>query len=140
MTHVMKLAIFKTCRTARWHLSRNWWLQALLFIAIWALGEAVVRQYSIPIPGSVLGMGALLAALELRWISVRWFRRGARGLLAHLLLFLTPAMLAVVNHRELISMTGLKLIVAVLIGTPLVMIGTAVVVEIGFRLQPIRER
>lgn len=140
MTHVMKLAISKTCRTARWHLSRNWWLQALLFIAIWALGEAVVRQFSIPIPGSVLGMGALLAALEFRWISVRWFRRGARGLLAHLLLFLTPAMLAVVNHRELISMTGLKLIVAVLIGTPLVMIGTAVVVEIGFRLQPIRER
>jgi len=46
----------------------------------------------------------------------------------------------VVNHRELISLTGLKLIIAVLIGTPLVMIGTAVVVEIGFRLQPIRER
>lgn len=139
MTHVMKHAISRTCRTARWHLHRNWWLQAVLFIAIWALGEAVVRQLSIPIPGSVLGMGALLAALEFRWISVRWFRRGAHGLLAHLLLFLTPAMLAVVNHRELISMTGLKLIVAVLVGTPLVMIGTAVVVEIGFRLQPSRE-
>jgi len=37
-------------------------------------------------------------------------------------------------------MTGVKLLAAVLIGTPLVMASTAVIVEVGFRLQAHRER
>lgn len=135
----MKARILRSGRTLRIHFARQWWLQALVLLVIWGLCEVLVRALRLPIPGGIIGMGLLLVALELRIISVRWFRRGASRLLGHLILFLIPAMLAVVNHHELASFTGLKLLAAVLIGTPLVMIGTAAVVEAGFRLRPCRE-
>ncbi len=112
----------------------------LLLGAVWFLCELLVRRFGLPIPGSILGLVAVVVALETRLISLRWVRRGAAGLLAHLMLFFVPAMLAVVNHRELMSATGLKLLLAILVGTPLVMIGTAAVVEIGFRLERVHER
>ena len=112
----------------------------MALIAIWFLSDTLVKRLHLPIPGSIVGLFVLLLALESRLVSVAWFRRGASGLLGHLVLFLAPAMLAVVNHRELLSMTGVKLLAAVLIGTPLVMVGTAVVVEVGFRIQAYRER
>lgn len=101
---------------------------------IWLACDAAARMMKLPIPGSILGLALVLLALETQVLSLHWFRRGASGLLSHLILFFVPAMLAVVNHRELFSATGLKLLAAVLIGTPIVMIGTAVVVEMGFRI------
>lgn len=136
----MREKIGTGCRWVGVHFRRQWWLQAGVLIGIWAICEAAARGLRLPIPGSVLGIGVLLLALESRLVSVAWFRRGASGLLNHLILFFIPAMLAVVSHRELFSLTGLKLLAAVLIGTPLVMICTALVVEIGFRLRPVRER
>jgi len=122
------------CRIARVQLRRRWWLQAALLGGIWLACDAAARMLKLPVPGSILGLAVVLLALETRILSLHWFRRGASGLLSHLILFFVPAMLAVVNHRELFSGTGLKLLAAVLIGTPIVMIGTAAVVEIGFRL------
>lgn len=119
---------------ARVHLRRRWWLQAALLGGIWFACAVAAKAMKLPIPGSILGLVVLLLALETRVFSLHWFRRGASGLLSHLILFFVPAMLAVVNHRELFSATGLKLLAAVLIGTPIVMVGTAAVVEIGFRL------
>lgn len=121
-------------RHGRIQLRRRWWLQAALLGLIWAVCEWTARRWSLPVPGSILGLAVVLLALESGMISLGWLRRGASGLLAHLMLFFVPAMLAVLNHRELISATGLKLLAAILVGTPLVMAGTAAVVEIGFRL------
>lgn len=136
----MRTWLCKGSRRIGVYFRRWWWLQATALLAIWFLSDALVRKLQLPIPGSVVGLFILLLALESRLVSVTWFRRGASGLLSHLILFLAPAMLAIVNHRELLSMTGVKLLAAVLIGTPLVMASTAVVVEVGFRLQARRER
>jgi len=107
---------------------------------IWAVCDLGARNLHLPLPGSVIGLAAVLLALEMRLISIRWLRRGASKLLANLVLFFVPAMLAVVNHRELMSSTGLKLLAAVFIGTPLVIIGTAAAIEIAFRMESSRER
>jgi len=80
-------------------------------------------------------MGVVLLALEMGWVSRESLQSGASSLLGNLVLFFVPAMLGVVEHRELVSIEGVKLLAAVLIGTPLVMIGTAAVVEVGFRLR-----
>jgi holin-like protein len=127
-------------RWSRIHLRRLWWLQAILLGLIWLLCDQLTRALRLPLPGSVVGFGLLLLALETRLLSVAWLRRGATGLLAHLVLFFVPTMLAVVNHRELLSATGLKLLAVVLLGTPLVILGTAAVVEIGFRWEENRDR
>ncbi|HEY5893386.1 MAG TPA: CidA/LrgA family protein [Chthoniobacterales bacterium] len=135
----MRTWIWKGRRHIGAHFRKWWWLQVAALIAIWFLSDALVRKLHLPIPGSVMGLFLLLLALELGLVPVTWFRRGAAGLLAHLILFLAPAMLAIVNHGELLSMIGVKLLAAVLIGTPLVMASTAMIVEIGFRLQARRE-
>jgi holin-like protein len=104
-------------------------------IAIWAVCEAAAAHWGLPIPGGVIGLGVVLLALEMGWVSREWLQGGASKLLGNLVLFFVPAMLGVVEHRELVSIEGIKLLAAVLIGTPLVMIGTAAVVEMGFRLR-----
>ncbi len=120
-------------RIARISLRNSRLLQVAVLTLIWLAADRLTRWSGLPIPGSVMGLFALWALLESRILSPVWFRRGARGLLDHLLLFFVPAMLALVDHPELLSWIGVKLLLAVLIGTPLVMVGTAVVVELGFR-------
>jgi holin-like protein len=87
----------------------------------------------------VLGFLALLACLLLGWIPSTWVAHGSAGLLKHLPLYFVPAMLAVVKYKELVSLDGLKLLLATVVGTLLVMTGTALVVELSFRRRMARE-
>lgn len=121
-------------RFFRVHYCRQWWLQALALLGFWLACDTAAHMLGCPLPGSIVGLLLIVLALELRWIPLRWLRRGAAGLLANLMLFLVPAMLALVDHRELFSLVGAKLLTAILLSTLLVMIGTAVLVEVGFRL------
>lgn len=103
-------------------------------IAIWAVADASRGWLGLPLPGSVIGLFAVWLLLEFRVIPLSSVEQGADSLLNHLVLFFVPAMLALVGHPELLSLTGVKLFAAILLGTVIVMCGTAVVVEIGFRL------
>jgi holin-like protein len=112
---------------------RNAVLQVGLLLLFWLAGEAVVRATGLPLPGGVVGMGlmlALLAAQRLRPVSVR---RGAQWLLGEMLLFFVPAVLALVNHQELLGVVGLKLLAVIVLGTVAVMATTALTVELCLR-------
>ncbi|HBR93037.1 MAG TPA: CidA/LrgA family protein, partial [Opitutae bacterium] len=87
------------------------------------------------IPGSLVGLFVLWLLLNRKVLPAAWVEDGANDLLNHLMLFFVPAMLALVDRPELLSMLGVKLLIAVLISTLAVMCGTACVVEIGFRLK-----
>jgi len=119
----------------RHRLRNQWWVSALGFIAIWLVCDVAAAHWGCPIPGGILGLGVVLLALEMGWVSRESLQSGASSLLGNLVLFFVPAMLGIVEHRELVSLEGVKLLAAVLIGTPLVMVGTAAVVEVGFRLR-----
>ena len=110
------------------------WTQVGALIAIWAAADAVRSRLGLPIPGSVIGLFGVWLLLEGRVLPLAAIEHGADCLLNHLVVFFVPAMLALVGHPELISFTGLKLFAAILLGTLVVMGGTAVVIEIGFRL------
>lgn len=118
---------------------QNRWAQVGLIIALWLFMDRMTAIFHLPLPGSVSGLLCLWLVLETGLVSVKWFERGADSLLEHLMLFFVPAMLGLVDHRELLSMTGLKLLAAVLVGTLLVMAGTALVVEYGLRWRASRE-
>lgn len=109
------------------------WLQIPLVFAIWWVADWAVRRFSIPIPGGVAGLFLLWGLLGSGLLPVRWIRHGAKSCLDHMLLFFVPPMLALLNHPELLGWTGLKLLLAVLTGVPLVMVSTGLVVEAGFR-------
>ena len=121
-------------------LHRSSMLQIALLIGFWLAGNAAARLAHLPIPGAVLGMAALLALLLAGRVSLASTRRGARWLLAEMLLFFVPAVLAVLNHHELFGWLGLKVLAVILIGTVTVMTVTAGVVDLCCRWRLAHER
>jgi holin-like protein len=108
--------------------------QVALIVLLWLAGEAVSRSAGLPIPGSVIGMIALLGLLVTGTIGLSTMRRGAYFLLADMLLFFVPAVLAVLDHSEFIGVVGLKILAVILAGTLTVMCVTALAVDLGYRL------
>lgn len=108
--------------------------QVAVIVAMWLAGEAISRLSGLPFPGAVIGMFALLALLATGVIRLSSMRRGAYWLLADMLLFFIPAVLAVLDHGEFIGLIGLKIIAVILAGTLAVMCMTALAVDLGYRL------
>jgi holin-like protein len=105
-----------------------------LIVICWA-AQIFTEKMDWPIPGSLVGLFIVWILLNRKILPAAWVEHGADDLLQHLMLFFVPAMLALVDRPELLSMLGVKLLIAVLISTLAVMCGTACVVEIGFRLK-----
>lgn len=119
---------------ARHLLHRSRLAQIGVLVGFWLLGEGVARLAGLPLPGGIVGMAVVLALLACGWIRPASVSRGAGWLLAEMLLFFTPAVMAILDHRELMGLMGLKVFGVVLLGTILVMAGTALTVDIGLRL------
>jgi holin-like protein len=85
------------------------------------------------VPGGVIGMALVLALLATRRLRVRNVHRGASWLLGEMLLFFVPAVMSLLDHREFLGMLGVKLLVVILLGTALVMAGTALTIDFCYR-------
>ena len=109
--------------------SRHPMLQLGLMLGFWLAGEALVRALSLPLPGALVGLAAVLLLLATRRLSAAGLRRGAQWLLADMLLFFVPAVLAVLDHREFLGLMGLKILCVIVLSTALVMLVTASVVD-----------
>ncbi len=110
------------------------WLQIVLLAGTWGICQTVVNATHFPIPGGVMGLLVVVTALLNGWISPVLIVGGAKSLIDHLALFFLPAMIALVSHPEFFGWLGVKLAVAVLVGTLTVMIGTALVVDLSLFL------
>ena len=118
----------------RHFMHRSMFGQIGLIVLFWLAGNLVASALHLPVPGGVIGLFlvlALLASGKLRLVSMR---RGARWFIAELLLFFVPAVLAVMDHREFIGLTGLKVLAVIILGTAAVMFVTALAVDFGHRM------
>ena len=106
-----------------------------LLAAIWFLAHYAVRYFPLPLPANVTGMLALLALILLGWVRVEWFRAGAGWLLAEMLLFFVPAVVAVVNYQDLLLQEGWRIGLVLVISTTLVLGVTALVVDRLYRFE-----
>ena len=88
----------------------------------------------LPVPGSVIGLFLLFLLLMTGGMNLLTVRRGAQWYLAEMLLFFIPAVLAVLDHHEFFGLLGLKILAVILLGTFVVMVATALAVEMGLRL------
>ncbi len=104
-----------------------------LMLGLWWVGCQLTLHLSLPVPGAIVGLALALALLASGRVSRASLRHGADWLLADMLLFFVPAVLAVLNHREFLGLLGLKLLAVIACGTIVVMAVTAVVVELCFR-------
>lgn len=107
--------------------------QVTIILLLWLAAEALVQRCRLPLPAGILGMLVLLGLLATRWVSPRTFGRGAEWLLAEMLLFFVPAAMILLDHRQMFGWLGLKLLLVVLGGTVLVMVSTALTVELLYR-------
>jgi len=112
---------------------RNGPLQVGLVLAFWFAGQSIVRLTGLPVPGGVVGMLAVLLLFATRWLSVLSMRRGAEWLISDMVLFFVPAVLAVLDHRELLGLVGLKVLGVILCSTIVVLAVTGLTVDLCFR-------
>jgi holin-like protein len=102
-------------------------LAALLLCQL--AGEVLARAFALPIPGPVLGMGLLLAALLARRAIPDGIERTADGLLAHLGLLFVPAGVGVVMHLDILATDAAPIGLAILGGTLLAVGVTGLVAQ-----------
>ena len=114
-------------------LHRNELLQLGLVVAFWVAGQSLVKLAGLPVPGGVVGMLAVLLLFATRRLSVLSIRRGAEWFISDMVLFFVPAVLAVLDHRELLGLVGLK-VLAVIVGSTLAVMGvTGLTVDLCYR-------
>ena len=70
------------------------------------LADIAVRTLHPALPANLTGMLLLLVCILLGVVKAQWFSAGARWLLAEMLLFFVPAVVAVVNYQELLLQEG----------------------------------
>lgn len=100
----------------------------------------LVNQFQLPLPANLTGMLILLLLVMLKVVNVEWFRRGASWLLAEMLLFFVPAVVAVVNYQDLMRQEGIKIAVVLVASTILVIASTAWVVDKMHRVELVLAR
>jgi len=112
---------------------RNDALQLALVLTFWLAGQAIVSLTHLPVPGGVIGMLVVLLLLATRRLSILSIRRGAEWLISDMVLFFVPAVLAVLDHRELLGLVGLKVFAVIAGSTLAVMSVTGLAVDLCYR-------
>ncbi|MEN4913140.1 CidA/LrgA family protein [Erwinia amylovora] len=110
-------------------------LQVALVMAIFIISEQLVSWLRLPLPANIVGMLLLLAMIVLRVLPLGWVKAGASWLLAEMLLFFIPAVVAVVNYADLLRVEGGRILLVIVISTLLVMAATSLVVDRVYRLE-----
>ena len=110
-------------------------VQVALYAGLFILAQQLVDWWHLPLPANLVGMVLLLALIVCRVVPLNWVRAGSRWLLAEMLLFFVPAVVAVVNYAELLMVDGWRIFIVIAISTSLVLGATALVVDKVYRYE-----
>lgn len=110
-------------------------VQVLLYAGLFIFSQYFVSWLRLPLPANLVGMVLMLALIVCRIIPLSWVRAGARWLLAEMLLFFVPAVVAVVNYTHLLLADGWRIFSVIAISTLMVLGATAWVVEKVYRYE-----
>lgn len=110
-------------------------VQVLLYAGLFIFAQYLVSWLHLPLPANLVGLVLMLALIVCRIIPLSWVRAGARWLLAEMLLFFVPAVVAVVNYTQLLLLDGWRIFAVIAISTLLVLGATAWVVDKVYRYE-----
>lgn len=110
-------------------------LQVALYVGLFLASEQLVNWLHLPLPANIVGMLLLLAMIMLRVLPLGWVKAGASWLLAEMLLFFVPAVVAVVNYGDLLRVEGWRILLVIGLSTLLVLAATSLVVERVYRFE-----
>ncbi len=104
-------------------------LQILCLMAIWLMA-GLIHRYLLPfIPQGLLGMMFLFILLLSRKLSLKYIEKGSQFLIAHMLLFFVPAVVKIIEYKDLLVNYGVGIIVTTIGGTLAVMLAVGFVVD-----------
>ena len=115
-------------------------VQVLLYAGLFIVAQYLVSWLHLPLPANLVGMVLMLALIVCRILPLSWVRAGARWLLAEMLLFFVPAVVAVVNYAQLLMVDGWRIFVVIALSTMMVLAATAWVVDKVYRYELKRMR
>jgi holin-like protein len=98
-------------------------------LAFQLIGEALAFGLKLPVPGPVIGMALLLAAIAVRPALLDALRPTSSTLLSHLSLLFVPAGVGVMVHGQRLADEGVAIVVALLVSTVLALAATALTVR-----------
>lgn len=96
-------------------------IQIVLLYIFAVAGNWLQSYFHLPLPGSIIGLLLMLAALYLKIIKLTWVESGSHALLAYLPIFFVPAMVGVIDYGEVFSGKGVLLIPLIMLSTFLTM-------------------
>lgn len=105
----------------------------LIILFFWTLGTVVSTLIEHLIPGSVVGMLLLFAALCFKLIKPEQVRTVANFLTKNMSLFFVPAAVGLMEHLEVLKQGWAFILVASVVSTLLVMIVVAAIQQKGDR-------
>jgi holin-like protein len=115
-------------------------VQVLLYAALFVFAEYLVDWLHLPLPANLVGMVLMFSLILCRIIPLRWVRAGSRWLLAEMLLFFVPAVVAVVNYAQLLLVDGWRIFAVIALSTLMVLGSTAWVVDKVYRFEIRRQK
>ena len=115
-------------------------VQVVLYAGLFAFADYLVNRWHLPLPANLVGMVLLLALIVCHIVPLKWVRAGSRWLLAEMLLFFVPAVVAVVNYAQLLMVDGWRIFVVIALSTMMVLAATAWVVDKVYRYELKRMR
>lgn len=105
--------------------------QIALVLLCWLAGAGFARATGLPVSANLAGFALLLVALATGLLPVASIGRGADWLLARMLVFFVPAVLAVLEYREFLGWLGVKILAVIVGSTVAVMLVTMLVVRLA---------
>ncbi|MBA6134770.1 MULTISPECIES: CidA/LrgA family protein [Pseudomonas] len=101
--------------------------------ALFALGGQLATWLGWPIPGGVMGLAVLLLLFAVGALKPAMLQLGAGWLMAEMLLFFIPALMSLLDYGALIRDEGWRILLVIAVSTLMVMVVTALTVELVCR-------
>ncbi|MGO0060510.1 CidA/LrgA family protein [Brevibacillus fluminis] len=111
----------------------------VIIFAFWGLGVVCNQWLHIPFPGNLLGMLFLVVFLAFGWIKLDVVEKAASFLMKHMLLFFVPIMVGVSQQFHVIEQNPWPILLALTVGTAVVMLVSGTVMERYMRRKKAKE-
>lgn len=114
-------------------------VELAILCALFLLGGQLATWLGWPIPGGVMGLALLLLLFASGVLQPAMLQLGAGWLMAEMLLFFIPALMSLLDYGALIRDEGWRILLVIAVSTLMVMVVTALTVELVCRWRLRRE-
>ncbi len=119
----------------------KWIKQFAIIITIQMISEVLVQVLSIPLPGTVFGMGILLILLIFKVVKLKDIEGVGDFLLSILIMLYIPSAIGIIDHLDTVLPLFIPIFIVIVLSTmiTLVVTGHAVQFLIGLRRRKLND-